>query len=433
MLKDYRDYIVNLRNNLIQCGVDVDIKPLEEYKEIYYEADKLGQILWFYSIMNISGADSAIPEFFIPLNGYYKEKMRKVFYQEFQEYLKEYKGLSKLALLSGESNLPIIGDVSVVSIEEIDENEEIDLFEGMNNEVAESESEEDEFIDEILSEVGTEYKDNSVVVHGTFLDDLSSSEENISFVAPVVFEEDNKELIEVNEIEEIHGTFLDDVSSFEEMLTHPEIAMYAEHGTFLDELEIDEYSRSFTSDSENYVDTSCISEIHGIYLDIEGVEESSNKAEVHGTFLEDCIEEMNTGMNSSDDEDVHGVFLDDIVSYEEEESDEPEIIYDENGFEIVEEEEPSYEYEEEYEDEYYEEPYAEDSNDWDSQYREEEPQESEGMTFNVNNGYTSQGANKTTAKGDRDLSDLLQDGVNSLLTKGKRFLVKETQKLRDME
>lgn len=44
MLQDYRNYIVNIRNGLIQCGVEVSISPLSSYRELFYEADKLSQI-----------------------------------------------------------------------------------------------------------------------------------------------------------------------------------------------------------------------------------------------------------------------------------------------------------------------------------------------------------------------------------------------------
>ena len=57
MLSEYRDFLVNVRNNLIQSGVEYPIRPMDTYEELFYEAVNLQQVLWYFSVMAI-GDDS---------------------------------------------------------------------------------------------------------------------------------------------------------------------------------------------------------------------------------------------------------------------------------------------------------------------------------------------------------------------------------------
>lgn len=94
MLEDYRRYLFGIRNNLIQCGVEFPITSCEGYRDLYELSINLDSILWYYSVLEISGSEDRLIDFFIPLNIHYKSIMRDIFYKEFRDYLKEYNKLN---------------------------------------------------------------------------------------------------------------------------------------------------------------------------------------------------------------------------------------------------------------------------------------------------------------------------------------------------
>ena len=94
MLEDYRRYLFGIRNNLIQCGVEFPITSCEGYRDLYELSINLDSILWYYSVLEISGSEDRLIDFFIPLNIHYKSIMRNIFYKEFRDYLKEYNKLN---------------------------------------------------------------------------------------------------------------------------------------------------------------------------------------------------------------------------------------------------------------------------------------------------------------------------------------------------
>ena len=94
MLEDYRRYLFGIRNNLIQCGVEFPITSCKGYRDLYELSINLDSILWYYSVLEISGSEDRLIDFFIPLNIHYKSIMRDIFYKEFRDYLKEYNKLN---------------------------------------------------------------------------------------------------------------------------------------------------------------------------------------------------------------------------------------------------------------------------------------------------------------------------------------------------
>lgn len=393
MLQDYRNYIVNIRNGLIQCGVEVSISPLSSYRELFYEADKLSQILWFYSIMGISDSPLALDGFLINLNGYYKEKMRQKFFSEFQDYYESYKNISILASLAGEDKDDAL----------VEDAEEFDLF-GETSEDSESnvvdEVPQEESSNEMFEEVhgtyldeeniysnidkvlGTGYipasigvdlsvqEDESLDVHGVFLEDVGMASDLEEFELPEVFDED------------IHGVMLDDLSESEES-SDEDI-----HGTYLDEVEVENgVSEDY---SENYDEEEPYDDIH--YSDDED--------EVYDE------EEPYDDIHYPEDDEDEGYVEDEDNSYND-------IHYSDDD-----EEDEGYNEED---DSYNDIHYSDDDEEEDVQV--EEPKVSKpSVAMNVK---------PVVAKG--DMSDALQDGVNAILTKGKRFIMNESRKLRDAE
>ena len=96
MLSDYAMYIENIRNGLIQCGVDFpQIDNIEEadYWSLFNIGEKLSDIMYFYKIMACSGN---MIEMFVPMNKSYRGIARLEAFEEFSEdilpYLKEQLG-----------------------------------------------------------------------------------------------------------------------------------------------------------------------------------------------------------------------------------------------------------------------------------------------------------------------------------------------------
>ena len=435
MFQDYRVYLLNLRNNLIQCGVSIQMNPIDTYEEAFYESDRLRQLLWYYSVVSIGGFEGGLPDYFMPLTGYYKEKMRGLFYSEFQSVLKDYKVISRLAYLSGDVDYSTVVDA-------LKSNEEIDLS------------------DESVA--GTE--EGSVETEGV----ASEASEIMADSAPEATLDNIDGYVPVVPYT-AGGTFLDDVvrenigDSMEGNLE--EDSLYAQHGTYLDDLyeELLEGDCNFATDSvylnkveKEYVD-------HGTYLD-DLSEEDTMVYSDHGVYLEDVLDSIESEVISQDDiqYDENGFEL--IEETGQEESQEG-IVYDENGFEIVEEDEYQSESEED-EVQYdengfeivYEDEYQDDSDGDGIQYDENgfelvEEDENYIDDSDVDNYAESSSYNSTVSynegmsaiptpavnisnagkSGNEDLSDLLQVATNSILTKGKKFIAREKYKLRNMD
>lgn len=96
MYKDYQNYITRIRDNLIQCGVSLPYSitgDLSKPEELFNVCSLIDDILYYYRIMSIGGSEHALQGFFLPLNGYYKDKMRELAYQDFSELLEDYEKL----------------------------------------------------------------------------------------------------------------------------------------------------------------------------------------------------------------------------------------------------------------------------------------------------------------------------------------------------
>ena len=93
MYKDYMSYIKRIRDNLIQCGVSLPyslVGDLEDPMELFRVSSAIDDILYYYKIMSIGGSNDTLQGFFLPLDGYYKNKMRELAYQEFMDVVDSY-------------------------------------------------------------------------------------------------------------------------------------------------------------------------------------------------------------------------------------------------------------------------------------------------------------------------------------------------------
>ena len=387
MLQDYRVYLTNIRNNLIQCGVDYPIKPMNSYMELFTAGMRLDEVLWYYSILAVSGSKDALQNYFIPLSSHYKEKMRQVFYQEFTEFVSDYRKLSVGSILLGDYSSP-----KGVEPKVFEDNEEIDLFEEdtPNVETVEEQVKEPEIpLEDIAKDIEKQIHPKAV----SSMDFLKAVNEGKEEFTP-------------------HGICLDEIEGSVSEEDNLNEEGYTSHGIYLDELpdELEEINEEFDKDlKESYVS-------HGIYLD--ELPESDLEEETlegyceHGVYLEDLPEESTNEEEMPEGYCEHGVYLEDLP--EESSSEEGGIKYDENGFEIV-EDEPS--------------------NDWvDEDFDDDlsyEGSEDDSSSIEDTNSVesTSQVVKKSTST--RDMSDTLQDITNDILTRGKRFIRKEVKKLKE--
>lgn len=386
MLQDYRIYLTNIRNNLIQCGVDYPIKPMNSYMELFTAGMGLDEVLWYYSILAVSGSKDALQNYFIPLNSHYKEKMRQVFYQEFTEFVSDYRKLSVGSILLGDYSSP-----KGVEPKVFEDNEEIDLFEEDTPKVetVEEQVKEPEIpLEDIAKDIEEQIHPKAV----SSMDFLKAVNEGKEEFTP-------------------HGICLDEIEGSVSEEDNLNEEGYTSHGIYLDELpdELEEINEEVDKDlKEGYVS-------HGVYLDElpeSDLEEETPEGYVsHGIYLDelpesDLEEEIPEGYCE------HGVYLEDLP--EESSSEEGGIKYDENGFEIVEDES---------------------SNDWvDEDFDDDlsyEGSEDDSSSIEDTNSVesTSQVVKKPIST--RDMSDTLQDITNDILTRGKRFIRKEVKKLKE--
>lgn len=393
MLQDYRNYIVNIRNGLIQCGVEVSISPLSSYRELFYEADKLSQILWFYSIMGISDSPLALDGFLINLTGYYKEKMRQKFFSEFQDYYESYKNISTLASLAGEDKDDAL----------VEDAEEFDLFGEMSEDSEQS----------IADEVSQEESSNEVAeeVHGTYLDEenIYSNIDKVLGTGYIPASIGVDLSVQEDESLDVHGVFLEDVGMASD----------------LEEFELPEVSDE---------------DIHGVMLDEVSESEESSDEDIHGTYLDDVIVEDRVSEDYSENydeeepyDDIHYSDDEDEVYDEEEPYDDIHYPEDNEDEGYVEDEDNSYNdihySDDDEEDEGYDE---EDDSYNDIHYSDDDEEEDVQVEEpKVSKPSVAMNVKPVVAKG--DMSDALQDGVNAILTKGKRFIMNESRKLRDAE
>lgn len=207
MLVDYRNYLSNLRNSVIQCGVEVPVTPLKEYEDIFEFEQYMCELLWFYSILEVSNSDSKLQDFILPLGGYFKDKMREIFYQEYLQQSQEYAIISKKKELQ-RRGLYIPSSEGVV----FEEDEIIDLFDDDEEDFPEVElpvsTEKSSSVTPVRDETKFNFADvvginKDYVSSGVFLEDIDNEEEP---------DEAEDEWLPSVTIERVpHGVYLEDI------------------------------------------------------------------------------------------------------------------------------------------------------------------------------------------------------------------------------
>lgn len=425
MLDRYSTYLLNIRNNLIQCGVEVPVKDIKDYFDVCALEEELSDVLWFYKILAVSGSEYALHDFFLPLNGYFKERMRSIYYQEFLDFLSDYKtiGVEELRskyLLEGGDAYDFKDDTQDEKVEADEDDvgfEEDDLFgytddpeeeeEPSNLQEGQQEKQEDNQQEDTLNSedvdsdspfgndtIAVDSPNSPYVSHGVYLEDL--------------YQEDD----ESTPSEDPENTEEDDIFSFDE-------DDRGEEGNIGD------------SDSFNFDEDTGDSSSFDLNEDIE----DSNPSNFDEDSSNEDIEDSNPSNFNEDSPYVpHGVYLEDLLEQPDEEEDEDEESSDE-----VEDYSNFDDWDEDPEDESWNEEEDEDDEDGYFDFEEDSSDEDDGFEFEESSSDSDEDddwypepSQETGTMGsksvdkpvipERDLSDALQDFINGSLTSARNSI-----------
>ena len=435
MFSDYRKYLLRIRNNLIQCGVEFPVERVSSYRDVFELGCELDEVLWYYSVLAVSGSVDALQGFFLPLNGYYKERLRTLTYKEFADFLKDYDKISVSGKLKSKKALDKLK--------------------------AELESSSKKYGNMVkLSEIG----EGVGVSHGRYVEDVEESGR--------VAEEPKGEFVD-------HGRYVDETEGYleddepfefaEEGIEDEEPFEFAEDDNgyydideepfeFADEGEVyvedDEEPFEF-ADEEEYFNTSDEDEEPFEFADedeepFEIIEEDEEPFEFADE--DEVYEEDEEPFEFADEDEEPFEFAEDNEVYEEDEEpfefaeDDGYVEEDEEPFEFAEDEEEYVEDDEPFEfaedDQGYEEdeePFEFVEDDEPFEFAEDEDdfvEDEEPFEFAEEEEVPTQSrvvAEPQKSPSDevpqRDLSDTLQDFTNGFLTSVKRAAVKGFKKL----
>lgn len=363
MVEDYKKYLCYLRNNLIQNNVEFPLYPLEGYRDLLILGNQLDSILYYYSILAVSGSENAL-NYCIPLDSYYKKLMRQEFYSDWLKYQNQYHMISRAYLMSG----------GIADSEEDDSDEEIELFsspevkvESESNLFGNEEDDEDDSWDDFFSNDDLESNDK-YTEHGVYLEELDT-EEDASLVDSI------------------------------------DVGKYAEHGTYIEDIESSRLPERVSANSEKDEDK-----------DINAWLEDSNEdmPEVSEEAEEDIEENISAWLNEEDTSEPEDIEEEDDINAWLEDSDNSSEESEENEDEDISAwlndtpQESSDSSEEDTEDVDIDSWLEDDSSNNNDSVDNKEPSKSKPEAYRPYDP--------------KDLSDYIQDVTNSILTKGRDLL-----------
>lgn len=381
MLEDYRKYLLGIRNNLIQCGVEFPVTPCMKYRELFELGCNLDSLLWFYSVLEISGSEDRLRGFFLPLGNHFKDKMKKTYYDEFQLFLKEYNKLSVRSYLSNPKykNVTNISDIYGNAEENLVKLIDIGVEGSSSSDVRGLEYVEcGRYLEDYDSIEKVENLDNSLnfVSSGRFVEDYTGDSVNVDFVGNGKFLED----YEVDEGGEGYEVGTDDWSEEESVEEESDWVEEPEEDYIEESEEESDWSEEESEEESDWVE--------------EPEEESGESGE--SDWLEETVEESDW-IEEPEEGDSDWV--------EEPEEEESDWLEETEESDWVEEEESDW----------IEEPEIPNKN---LEYKPE-----------VVNSVQNQSNGVVKKKREKDISDHLQDFTNGFLTSSKRAIIKGLRKL----
>lgn len=450
MLSDYESYIFSLRDNLIQCGVDLsaDIKENTSYKDLFFLSLKISDILFFYRVMAVS-PDYALRGFMLPLNKNYKDVIRGISYGEFVETI-----LPDYRVLTGDN-----GDYDLD--EDLDDDEDFDESDsesGRNGIYAEqSENSSDSTDNSDFSEFGD---DLYASMFGSEDDDISDTpsdtEETVEIASRLDTPVENGiystniggsyvediPLPDIKEIDEIvdwldedydyvnHGSYIEDIKPVDTADSETDNVGIEEHSDMEDTTGSNDSEDSNVNEDIDYVPNGIFLEEYNPSSNGYNNEETVWDEDVEGA--EGYSEEEEVTWDGSDEEEVtwDDSEEEEVTWDEAEESDDEEVTWDE----------PDEETWDESEEETWDEPDEEDGEvTWDDSDEEEvwdepdeedvvEPSQEEAVSIEAQETQVSGGKETEKSLKDRlfgtdDLGEAVQGVTNSVLTKLKRSTI----------
>lgn len=374
MYSEYERYLLNIRNSLIQNGIEFPeiTKGSMSYYELFKLGIKLSDILLYYRVLAVSGSGDGLENFFLPINTSYVDKIRGICYSEFvSDVLPNYKKLS-LGIEPEE-------DTDDVALEDVENTEEVesDFSEDLFNSMFEEDNTEEDVSDDTDDSIENDFdatikqrlnENTEYVPNGVYLEEVPSE----GYSDDVVYTDS--------------GTFLDDESDMEESSYDEE----SEDDGYSDES--DTYEESDYSEDEDDYEESDYSDGEEDYEESDYSEDEEDYSE--SDYSEDDEDDYEEGDYSVDDEDDYA---------ESDYSEDEEDAYVESDYS---EDEDDYA-ESDYSDDYEESDYSEDEDDYEeSDYSEDDE---EGT-------YSSSNADSVKPKKTKDLGDEIQDITNTVLT-----------------
>lgn len=460
MLSDYKSYIFSLRDNLIQCGVDLsaDIEENTSYKDLFFLSLKISDILYFYRVMAVS-PDYALRGFMLPLNKNYKDVIRGISYEEFVETI-----LPDYRVLTGDN-----GDYDLD--EDLDDDEDFDESGSESERESESEgvyaepsknssdstdnNDFSEFGDDLYASMfGSEDDDTS--------DTPSDTEETVEIASRLDTPVENGiystniggsyvediPLPDIEEIDEIVDWLDDDYD-------------YVDHGSYIEDIKpidttdsetdnvsdgISEGSKDAVVGNDSEVSNTDLDYVpNGIYLEEynpssngynneetvwdEEVEDSEGYSDEEEVTWDDSEEEV-TWDDSEEEEVTWDDSEEEEVTWDEpEESDDEEETWDESEEETWDEPEETWDepdeedgevtWDDSEEEEVWDEPDEEDL----VEPAQEETVSTEAQETQVSGGRETEKSLKDRLFGTDDLGEAVQGVTNSVLTKLKRSTI----------
>lgn len=403
MYSEYEKYLLNIRNSLIQNGIEFPeiTKGSMSYYELFKLGIKLSDILLYYRVLAVSGSGDGLENFFLPINTSYVDKIRGICYSEFvSDVLPNYKKLS-LGIEPEE-------DTDDVALEDVENTEEVesDFSEDLFNSMFEEDNTEEDVSDDTDDSIENDFD-------ATIKQRLN---ENTEYVPNGVYpEEVPSEGYSDDVVYTDSGTFLDDESDMEESSYDEE----SEDEGYSDES--DTYEESDYSEDEDDYDESNYSEDD--YEESDYSEDEEDYSESNYSDEED-YSESGYSEDDEDDYDESDYFVDDEDDYTESDySEDEEDAYEESDYSEDEDDYAESDYSEDYE----ESDYSEDEDDYEeSDYSQDEEDDYEESDYSEDDGggtYSNSNVDSVKPKKTKDLGDELQDITNTVLTNLKQKAV----------
>ena len=437
MYIDYERYIISIRDNLIQCGINLSKEvslDLGDYKNLFSLSIKLNEILEFYRVLAVSGSEYMLENFFLPLSDTYKDRMRSICYAEYMSnILPDYKKLLGAERIDVDSDEDIsIKDTSYNEInwqgsKSVEEDENLSDFDDLFGDSRSN----------ILDDLG-----NSSMGTDEDSDPLAMFANRFKSVDDVVdYEGDSDEESYEDTDEDLFGSVPYDSEEYDEE-SYEESEGDSDGDLFGNtpyDSEDDEYDDFIFEDEETVEDG--YSEDSDEYLfgsgygdDDEDEYSEDTDEDLFGSTPYDSEEEDEDDYSESDysdsEDDEESLFGSDYSEDDEEEysesdySDDDEEEYSESDYSDDDEEDYlESDYSEDEEEEYSESVYDEEDDYLESDYSEDEEDDYPQVSNSSSNTTPKPVTDIKTPKGETDFGDVIQDTTNKVLTGIKKGMI----------